>query len=429
MSKTSEEVLLEEVQEELTAFLSSGQINEKELARTLSFEELNIKDFERLKEIHFVLSEPVTTFVRQLPDWIRRIKTESYREKKVSNGEIRGRIDWGETYKTRYSRNAKDKSLFVTQNPDIEYNIPENLVLKKVLGIIHRVVTKEVQDLDQDWREELWNTRDIDDLKQIFQRNVNIDRIKDMQDEELSSKQLDAARNSRREVYRKAYDLYMKYEKIIASEFSDEEVQKLLENTLVKPNDRPTLFELFATFKIIRNYEQEGLQLQMMKGENSEIALMKNEEKEVLVYHDSTGNLDFNMDFPKDPEDDFVKKSKEISEEHADALEDFIGRGVNEGLYSGRPDIIIEEYDTKGGRELEKVVIGEVKYTDKESTFSQGLRELLEYMKFGQSGSKDLEEFVLNGVIIADGIDMNNEDGRILGLNSKTLREGEFKIG
>ncbi len=424
MSKTSEEVLLEEVQEELTAFLSSGQINEKELARTLSFEELDIKDFERLKEIHFVLSDPVTMFVKQLPDWIRRIKTESYREKKVSKGEIRGRIDWGETYKTRYSQNAKDKSLFVTQNTDIEYNIPENLVLKKVLGIIHRVVTKEIQDLDKDWREELWNKGDIDDLKQVFQKNVNIDRIQDMQDEKLNSKQLQAARNSRREVYRKAYDLYIKYEKIMSNDFSDEDVHELLENTLVKPNDTPTLFELFATFKVIRNHEEKGLQLQTIEGKDSMIASMENESKKINVFHDSTGTLEFSMDFPDDPEDEFVKKSKEISDAHKDALQKFTGRGVNEGLYSGRPDIIIEEYSLKEN-ELEKVTIGEVKYTDKESTFSQGLRELLEYIKFGSKGRKDLKNIGVEGLLIVDNIDLKMQEYQaenIEALNFDNLR-------
>lgn len=425
MSKTPEKDLLKEVQEELTAFLDSGKINEKELARTLSFEELDIEDFERLKEIHFVLSEPVTKFVNKLPDRIRRIKTESYREKQISNGEIRGRIDWGETYKTRYSQNLEDKSLFVTQNPDIEYNIPENLVLKKLLGIIYRVVSTEIQNLDQDWRSEFWSQDEIDQIKRIFQRNVNIDRIKEMEDEELTSKQLEAARNSRREVYREAYDLYINYEKTMNNDFSDEEVQNLLKNTLIKPSDRPTLFELFATFKVIRRYESgEDLQLKIIDSENKEIASLKDESKEILVHHDSTGSLDFNMDFPENPKDDFVKKSKKVSDHHSDALEEFVGRNSNEGLYAGRPDIVIEEYNLENGKELEKVVIGEVKYTDKESTLSQGLRELLEYLNFGEYRDDELRKFDLEGMIVVDNINFEEKDyseAEIKALNSKDL--------
>lgn len=425
MSKTPENDLLKEVQEELTAFLDSGKINEKELARTLSFEELEIDDFERLKEIHFVLSEPVTKFVNKLPDRIRRIKTESYRKKQISNGEIRGRIDWGETYKTRYSQNLEDKSLFVTQNPDIEYNIPENLVLKKLLGIIYRVVSTEIQNLDQDWRSEFWSQDEIDQIKRIFQRNVNIDRIKEMEDEELTSKQLEAARNSRREVYREAYELYINYEKTMNNDFSDEEVQNLLKNTLIKPGDRPTLFELFATFKVIRRYEsEEDLQLKMIESGESEIASMENERKQVIVYHDSTGSLDFIMDFPENPKDDFVKKSKDISDHHSEALEDFVGRSSTEGLYSGRPDIVIEEYSLENSKQLEKLVIGEVKYTDKESTFSQGLRELLEYLKFGEYEEEELEKFDLEGMIVVDNIEFDERDystPKIKALNSKDL--------
>jgi hypothetical protein len=414
MSKTSEQVLVEEVQEELTAFLSSGKINEKELSRALSFEDLDIKDFDRLKEIHFVLSTPVTDFVKDLPEWIRRIKTESYREKKTSRGEVRGRIDWGETFKTRYSQNHKDKSVFVTQNPDIEYNIPENLVLKKVLGIIYRVVTKEVEEIQHDWRTEFWDEEEITSIREIFQRNVNIDRIQDMEDEELTSKQLEAARNSRREVYREAYKLYRNYEKIMENKFSDEEVQKLLENTLIVPNRMPKLFELFSTFKVIRDIEQsQELELKAMEGDDSKIAVMENDEKKVFVFHDSTGNLEFNQEIPENPEDDFTKKSKEIADEHEDSLKKFIGRESQKGLYSGRPDILIEEYNASDGNELEKVTIGEVKYTDRESTFSQGLRELLEYMKFGTFDNIELEDLGVEGIIVADNISLseNSFDG------------------
>jgi hypothetical protein len=414
MSKTSEQVLVEEVQEELTAFLSSGKINEKELSRALSFEDLDIKDFDRLKEIHFVLSKPVTDFVKDLPEWIRRIKTESYREKKTSRGEVRGRIDWGETFKTRYSQNHKDKSVFVTQNPDIEYNIPENLVLKKVLGIMYRVVTKEVEEIQHDWRTKFWDEEEITSIREIFQRNVNIDRIQDMEDEELTSKQLEAARNSRREVYREAYKLYRNYEKIMENKFSDEEVQKLLENTLIVPNRMPKLFELFSTFKAIRDIEQsQELELKAMEGNDSKIAVMENDEKKVFVFHDSTGNLEFNQEIPENPEDDFTKKSKEIEEDHEDSLNKFIGRGSQKGLYSGRPDIVIEEYNTSEGNELENVTIGEVKYTDRESTFSQGLRELLEYMKFGTFDNIELEDVCVEGIIVVDNINLseNSFDG------------------
>lgn len=90
------------------------------------------------------------------------------------------------------------------------------------------------------------------------------------------------------------------------------------------------------------------------------------------------------------------------------------GRGGENSLWGGRPDILIERYSTtddNGADTLSQVFIGEVKYTQNFDYAATGLRELLEYMAFvkytdsgeyveGQEGL--LEGIVVKGVLFVD---------------------------
>jgi len=421
MSKTPAQDLVEETREELSTYLKSGNINEKQLSDSLDFEGLDIEEFDRLKTIHFVLSQPVIEFIEKLPERIRRIKTESDRQDRISKGEINGRIDWNKTLKTRYSQNYKDKSLFVTKNPEIEYNIPENLVLKKLLGIIYETLTQDLEELDYSWREEKWSDEKIDDMQQIFRKNVHVKRIRDHKDIHLTGKELEAARKSRQQLYKEAYILYRKYQKIQENEFSEEEVAQLLDQTLVVPKQVETLFELYSVFKLISKLRSEHqLEYKPIVSESSAIAAIENEEKEVRVFHDEQGNLDFREEPPEDlsnifskdeyDSQQYLKRYAEALEDHKETLEALIGRDSNQDLYRGRPDIIVEFYDKKEeNKELSKVIIGEVKYTDKESTFSTGLKELFEYLKFGKESSYLENNVELKGIIITDKVDSEEE--------------------
>ncbi len=416
MSKTPAQDLVEETCEELSTYLKSGKINENQLNESLDFEGLDIEDFDRLKTIHFVLSEEVTEFTKKLPERIRRIKTESDRQDRISRGEISGRIDWNKTLKTRYSQNYRDKSLFVTKNPEIEYNIPENLVLKKVLGIIYETLTEDLEKIEYSWRKESWSDQNIDDLQQIFRKNIHIKRIKNHKSIKLTGKELEAARKSRQEHYQDAYNLYIKYKKLQENDFSEEDVSSLLDETLVVPKQIETLFELYSVFKLIKKLRAENqLKYQPIVTESSAIAVMENEEQEIKVYHNEQGNLTFREEPPEnlsrilgdnnDNAQQYLKRYAEALEDHKETLDALLGRNSNQDLYRGRPDIIVEFYDKKGKeRNLSKVIIGEVKYTDKESTFSTGLKELFEYLKFGKESDYLENNVELNGIIITDKV-------------------------
>jgi hypothetical protein len=429
-NKTGSQKLVNESKEGLSAYLSSGKINRDNLASKLDFSGLEIDNFDRLKRIHFTLSEDVIGFVEDLPEHIRRINTESRRERKTTKGEIKGRIEWNQTIKKRYSQNYKDKSLFVTKNPYIEYNIPENLVLKKVLGIIYDVIDQELEDIDYDWREEKWSDDLIEEMNRIYNKNVHVDRIKDRHDIRLSNKNLEAARTSRKKIYRDAHDLYIKYQKLMDNQFDDEEVEKILSETLIRPGDKYTLFEIFVIVKIVENFGQE-YELKSIRG-SEEFARLEKADKEIKVFYDGQGSFEFEEGFDRNEGSSrFMQKSEEISEGYSQARKFFLNKNkANYSLYSGEPDIIIEFRSDEG---LEKVVIGEIKYTDKEKTVSDGLEQLIEYLKFARIGDSGYleNEYKLKGLIVTDR--MNFEECEkteitIKPLNTEKLIDSDFKL-
>jgi len=92
-------------------------------------------------------------------------------------------------------------------------------------------------------------------------------------------------------------------------------------------------------------------------------------------------------------------------------INELIGRD-SETLYSGRPDIMIEEYEDN---RLTKLWIGEVKYTDLDQTFSRGLKELVEYLYLVQNQDGDYltdtsHETDIRGVLIVDDMEYMNAD-------------------
>lgn len=171
MSKLAVDRLVEEVQDELVTFLQSGTIAEKDVVSTLDFTDLKIDDFARLKRIHFALSDPVVDFVEKLPERIRSIKTANQRERVHTRGEVRGRIDWNRTTKLRHTDSYGDRTLFACESPYVEYNIPENLALKRLLWVVHRTAERELTSFNYGWRRDQWSDEQLRVFRRLYSRN------------------------------------------------------------------------------------------------------------------------------------------------------------------------------------------------------------------------------------------------------------------
>ncbi|WP_227355752.1 hypothetical protein [Haladaptatus salinisoli] len=419
MSKLSQDDLILGVQSELVTFLQAGTINERSIARALDFTALDIADFDRLKRIHFCLSEQAVEFVRKLPERLRRIKTVTQREAQTSRNEVRGAINWNQTMKLRSTTSYGDRSVFACETPGVAYDIPENRVLKKLLSVIEQTLSRDLTQTDHEWRIQRWDESLIDEFQRLFAQNVHLNRIPDANEIQLTQRDLNAARTSRQELYAEAYELYTLYEQLLANEFTDEAVQELLRSTLVVPDRLPRLFELFCVFRLIRGLAKDypGVELQVIEPGADEIAVLESEDLRVDVYHDKSGPLRFYEPLDEEPiEHPFFERYREVLETHSEMIESFFNRSADSRLYQGRPDIVITIHQTVGGSQtLQEVTLGEIKYSDNDRTFGRGLKELLEYMKYAKVGKSYLDEtdVVLKGVLITDGVDAASNVGRI----------------
>ena len=71
----TKQALINATTEELATYLRSGALNTRALTESLDYDGLDIDEWDRIKRIHFCLSDPVHEFIRHLPDRVRRIKT------------------------------------------------------------------------------------------------------------------------------------------------------------------------------------------------------------------------------------------------------------------------------------------------------------------------------------------------------------------
>lgn len=435
MSKLGRSEIADHVRDNLVTYLRNGTINERQVAQALDITDLQIENIDRLKRIHFCLSDPVVEFVDKLQGRLRRIKTENQHERTITRGEIRGRIDWEDTIRHRYSDSIGDRSQFICETPYTEYNIPKNLVLKKLLWTVHSTVETDLSQIDYDWRTEQWSTELIHEFIRVFARNVHLNRIQDGEQIQLTPRMLNQTRSSRQTLYTRAYELYDRYERLLTND-DDPDIRKLLRDTLVIPERLPRLFELFCLFKVLEKLDSNGFRYGVIEPGAERFAQMDTDTQHVDVYHDRVGSLSFYvpLDEIEEVSGGYFERYRHTLERHNRLVDQFLDIESRTSLYSGRPDIIIEVYDTTTTSEiLTDVVLGEIKYTSNEGTFSKGLKELIEYMEFAQSGDYLTGQDVrIHGIIITDGVVtelQSPEDGQITHLNAEDLLEDSTDAG
>ncbi|CCQ35033.1 hypothetical protein [Halorhabdus tiamatea] len=438
MSKTAPDKLTSLVAEELITYLGSGELNRYRLAKSIDYGDLNIADLNQLKTLHFVLSDAVYKFVQKLPERLRRLKTVNKREQTVTRSEVRGRVDWSKTRQRRYRTGYNNRTLFVVDIPEVEYDIPENRVLKKFLASIAEPLREDVLSLDQSWASH-WPQNRILRLQRHLQQNVYLKRLPDPADISLSRRDLTAARQSRQTLYSEAERLLQLHQDFL-DDRDRPEVRELLESTLVVPTSDARLFELFCVFAMIRRLQARfsGLTIQRIQPGMEELAKLGSNEQEIAIYYDQGGPLSFFEEYPQSetlmreydvPE--ALHRQVTAVETQADQLQHFLGRSSQESFYGGRPDfLILRTPSSQASDSPAEVVIGEIKYTRSRRTFATGLRELLEYLFFARNGDHYLldrhGESTLNvsGVLCTDGVDTNaDQTDLVRHLSTDTLLE------
>lgn len=411
------QTLIAEVAEDLFAYVMRGDILEQQIFADLKPAGLDerFESFEALVDLHFLLRPDVVEFVEKLPHRLRSIKTQTKSTRSVSRGAITGRIDWNSTVKTRYSKAPGDTSLFVCSDRYESYDVNENVVLKRLLSIIYtslddceRYIRNEPDWLTSRWQE---NLELVDRMRDLFERNVHVTRIRDPATYEPTERMLETAETARNEVYREAARLLRVHRR---SRRGDEDaIRELLETTLITPDDEETLFELYVLFRYveaIERYQGGDTTLSTIETDRQEVARIESDEgADVILYHDNSAR-DRKLSFVPEPiekSDAKLTRAEQIQRESRRVVEQYF-KDVGFNRHTNRPDVIVLEVRHENEY---KYLITEVKYSSRPETIHRGVMETLEYLAFlrrdGRLVFEDDSPFGSgwNGVLVVQDVD------------------------
>ncbi len=378
--------LLEQLTEDILAYAMGGTFPERELARSIKPEQLDerFEEYELLLDLHFILQDDVVEFVRQLSEHLRSIRTETRTTSRMRRGTVDGRINWGETIKKRYSQYPRDNSIFVCDNRSVNYDIPENVVLKRLISVVHRT-TREAEEYlrgEYDWVSETWKGSEdlIDELQRIVERNVHVRRIREPDTYEPTERMLTTAAESRHEVYRDAAALLRSRQRLFRGE--PEEIRRLLEETAIAPDDTDSLFELFVLFRFVATIEdlrETQPQFKTIATDRQEVARFDG-DREIVLYHDNSAR-DRKLSFVAVPDED--KENPSRTDQVQLVAQEIAGNYFEKDYrnHTGRPDVIVLEIVSADENEHEYLIV-EVKNSTNEDTIRRGIKETLEYLAF-----------------------------------------------
>jgi hypothetical protein len=379
--------LIESLTSDVLTYVMHGSFPEEYVAEQLKFAGLDERfdDFEMLVRLHFILRPAVVDFVEELPANLRRIKTQTRTVSAVSNGTVDGRIDWDGTIRERYSSNPRNRALFVCENRTENYDIDENIVLKRLLSLVHETLDecREYFEYDYDWVTERWrsNADLVETMRNVVERNVHVRRIRSPEEYEPTQRMLQRASKSRQPIYRSAASLLEQYRTTIRGEPST--IKELLERTTITPDDDETLFELYVLFRYISAIEdlsEEEFTLRTIESGSQEVARMSKDGNDIVLYHDSSArgrDLSFISDI-FDKEFESLSRTERIHRE-AQKIANVYFTEDKFSTATRRPDVIVLKIEHE---QQTSYLITEVKCSTRPETIRTGIKETLEYLAF-----------------------------------------------
>lgn len=408
--------LLDSLTTDILTYVMHGSFSERHLVSEVVPESLDDRfhDYEHLVRLHFLLKPEVVEFVESLPTQLRRIKTQTKNTTSVSRGTIDGRINWDKTVRKRHSQNPADRSLFVCEHRTENYDIDENVVLKRLLSIIYTTLEEcgHYFKRNYNWVTDRWheNAALVDRMQELFERNVHVRRIRPPKSYEPTARMLQRAADSRSGLYRTAAQLLTTYERTLAGDPAA--IRALLDETAITPDDDETLFELYVLFRYVGAIEalSDGtFEMRTIESGSQEVARLSQDGVEIALYHNNSGR-DRGLSFISDV---FEKERETLSrteliqrESRRVANTYFVDEDFDDA--TGRPDVIVLEMTSQDHREY---LITEVKHSTRPETIRTGIKETLEYLAFlRQDDSLVHEEGAMfgsgwNGVLVVQDLE------------------------
>lgn len=413
----SKEDILEELSVYLHGYLKEGKLSIQPFLKDIN---VNIHSIKDLLKIRFLIHSDTTAFVKLLPNRLKRFKTTTVAHKELTHSDIRGRVLWQETLQERF-RMGNDQTVYVTSEQNRSYDTDENIVLKEALTILHQLIYEDkvlVPFQKTSWALE-WDTLSLN-IERALHKNSYVERVSSVR---TTRKQRLRASQHRLPVYREAASLLNHYYRLIRGEYTQEELREVLKATFILVDNEDVLMELYWAIQLIKERTNNATYFLLADGA-TKVAEWIDEDTQYTVSHNSTGSSDLNFMISFDelgeinhPIVNQMIKAKKWAEMNSNLI---FGSRYSRGLWSGRPDILIEVRHQKSG-ELSELVIGEVKNTNRISYAKEGLWELSEYLHLLRDNNTNYlnNEISIKGVLCLG--DILVKDNIIEQLEIKTL--------
>lgn len=402
MSLTDEEIITE-IASYMHGYLKEGRLSIQPFIQDVSITLDSIKD---LLKIKFLLQEETLKFVETLPKRLRRFKTTTVSIKETIHSDIRGRIIWQDSLQERY-RSGNDQTVYVISEQNRSYDTDENLVLKETLVIFEQLLYKEktLSLLEKTNWGNHW--KDLGHfVKNALHKNSYIERVSYQR---TTRKQRQRASQHRLPVYRDASNVLKNYYRLMRGEYSEKELVDVLNATFVMTDNRDTLMELYWTIQLIKERTESGTYFMMAEG-NTKVAQWQKGESIYTISHNTSGPDDLLFSIPFDELESIdhpIIKQLLLAKNWSDKIsKELFGTHYTRGLWSGRPDILIEKRCENNN--LQELIIGEVKNTTNKNYAKQGLWELSEYIHLLRSSQTVFinEELSVKGILCLGNIDI-----------------------
>ncbi|MEW6493053.1 MAG: hypothetical protein AB1589_11185 [Cyanobacteriota bacterium] len=226
--------------------------------------QLNYRELRLLQLIYFLLSESVQRSIREcMPRLLQRLTKSTERMMTELKGSVRGNVDWNLTLKRRGGAGFSNPTVFVSRIASKTHNLPEVQALKYLLTQINRLcvevlgkIPEEGETLSyepsQKWKDEV---RSLYHQSHAFLKNTYL------RDIELPTKitdmMLQKVRCARSNDFKIIYESLRLYRKLFL-QAEQETLRNCLNQGVLKPLNRDTLYEVYILLVTLTSLEQAG---------------------------------------------------------------------------------------------------------------------------------------------------------------------------
>lgn len=359
--------IINDIEEYLYLYMfKDASINKKDVVMTLL--NLDESDLNRLKIVYFLLSKQLTDLIIILPQLLRNLTHTTSRKEEITKSVITGHINWSQTVKIRTDTYVKDRSVFVCEKTEKEYDLPENQLLKFLLIKIRKMI----QSLDFINLENNLNKTSTDNwqnsIEKIYQtikktlNNIHIQEVNIIRN--VNNKMLRKTLQNHNNLYEYVYKLYELYEKIFIFEDS-KEFKKLLQKQILEPLNNDKLYEIYILFNLLNSLDKDKINLGLYFTNN-----------DYTIHYDSNPKINiYYQHLPKPFKDNNYNKYKIYDLE----------------LKNRIPDIIIEYIDKKET----KYRLVEIKRSDDKNYIRNSIYKMFAYLKDYEQASFNYPNILL----------------------------------